>query len=207
MTASLHHPYITAEGLRHWSMGGAAPYSSSVTCSPHATGLHWSSTSCIAMWVMKRLGAAPCQWSSPDSKNTVSPGVSPRSVRRGRLQWRRPSLAKVVLTLEQYHLGPAVTNTSVWLNLYPPNTTFGRFLYPRPRSTFLTKGLTARPGCGNTPRRSERRTEGEEVHSTASRYAGPSTTQRGFTEDDSCRNGAVEIRPGKKSATIGSAEG
>ena len=63
-TASLHHPYITAEGLRHWSIGGAASYSSSVTCSPHVTGLHWSSTSCIAMWVMKRLGAAPCQWSS-----------------------------------------------------------------------------------------------------------------------------------------------
>ncbi len=28
----------------------------------------------VAMWVMKRLGAAPCQWSSPGSKYTRSPG-------------------------------------------------------------------------------------------------------------------------------------
>src|SRR5215213_6708380 len=55
-------------------MGGAAPYSSLLTCSPHVTGLPFSSTCCIAMWVMKRLGAAPCQWSSPGSKNTRSAG-------------------------------------------------------------------------------------------------------------------------------------
>src|SRR5829696_6285287 len=39
--------------------------------------------------------------------------------------------------------------------------------------------------------------------STASGYASPSTTQSGDSEDDSCRNGAVEIRPGKGSATNG----
>ena len=37
-------------------------------------------------------------------------------------------------------LASAVTNTSVWWNLYPLNTTFGRSLYPWSRSTFLTKG-------------------------------------------------------------------
>jgi hypothetical protein len=37
-------------------------------------------------------------------------------------------------------LAGAVTNTSVWWNLYPLNTTFGRSLYPWSRSTFLTKG-------------------------------------------------------------------
>jgi hypothetical protein len=48
-------------------------------------------------------------------------------------------------------LASAVTNTSVWWNLYPPNTTFGRFLYPRPRSTFLQKAFGT--GDANTPRR------------------------------------------------------
>jgi hypothetical protein len=61
--------------------------------------------------------------------------------RRQRLRWRRPSLAKAVLALYYTTLPGAVTNTSVWWNLYPLNTPFGRFLYPRPRSTFLTKGL------------------------------------------------------------------
>src|SRR5437867_13184278 len=47
---------------------GAAAYSSSVTWRPHTTGLPVSSASWTARWVMKRSGAAPCQWSSPGSK-------------------------------------------------------------------------------------------------------------------------------------------
>jgi hypothetical protein len=43
-------------------------YCSSVTCSPQVTGLPESSASCMAVWIMKRLGAAPCQWFSPGSK-------------------------------------------------------------------------------------------------------------------------------------------
>jgi len=39
--------------------------------------------------------------------------------------------------------------------------------------------------------------------STASGYASSSTTQSGVSDDDSCRNGAVEIRPGKGSARHG----
>jgi hypothetical protein len=57
------------EGQRcHPWIAGAAAYSSSVTCSPQLTGLPESSASCIAVCVMKRLGAAPCQWTSPGSK-------------------------------------------------------------------------------------------------------------------------------------------
>ncbi len=54
-------------------MDGAASYSSSVTCSPQATGLPESSASCMARWVMKRSGAAPCQWSSRGSKKIEEP--------------------------------------------------------------------------------------------------------------------------------------
>ena len=54
----------------------AAPYSSSVTWSPHAAGLPSSSTSSIAMVVMKRFGAAPCQCSSPGSKKTRFAGTN-----------------------------------------------------------------------------------------------------------------------------------
>ena len=46
-------------------MGGAAAYSSSVTWSPQLTRLPVSSACCMAMWVMNRIGAAPCQWLSP----------------------------------------------------------------------------------------------------------------------------------------------
>ena len=52
----------------------APRYSSSVTCSPHVTGLPLSSFCCMAMWTMKRFGAAPCQWFSPGWKKTRSPG-------------------------------------------------------------------------------------------------------------------------------------
>jgi len=54
-------------------------------------------------------------------------------------------------------LATAVTNTGVWWKLYPPNTTFGRFFYPRPRSTFLLMAFGA--GNRDTPRRSERRSD------------------------------------------------
>ena len=50
------------------------PYCSSLTCSPQVTGLPVSSFCCMAMWTMKRFGAAPCQWFSPGSKKTRSPG-------------------------------------------------------------------------------------------------------------------------------------
>jgi hypothetical protein len=43
------------------SIAGAAPYSSSLTWSPHVAALPSLSTSSIARWVMNRLGAAPCQ--------------------------------------------------------------------------------------------------------------------------------------------------
>src|SRR5437879_2138161 len=56
------------------SMGGAPWYSSSPMCAPHVALLPFSSTSTIERWLMKRVGAAPCQWSSPGSKNTRSPG-------------------------------------------------------------------------------------------------------------------------------------
>jgi hypothetical protein len=48
-----------------------------------------SSFCCIAMWTMNRFGAAPCQWFSPGSKNTRSPGritsIGPPS------HWHRPT--------------------------------------------------------------------------------------------------------------------
>jgi len=53
-------------------MGGAPRYSSSPTCAPHVALLPFSSTSTIERWLMKRVGAAPCQCSSPGSKNTRS---------------------------------------------------------------------------------------------------------------------------------------
>jgi AcrR family transcriptional regulator len=56
------------------SSGGAAPYSSSVTCSPHVALLPSSSTWTSARWVMNLVAAAPCQCSSPGSKKTPSPG-------------------------------------------------------------------------------------------------------------------------------------
>ena len=40
-------------------------YSSSLTWSPHVALVPWSSTSHMAMWVMKWSGAAPCQCHSP----------------------------------------------------------------------------------------------------------------------------------------------
>src|SRR5215208_934959 len=45
-------------------------------------------------------------------------------------------------------LATAVTNTGMWWKLYPPNTTFGRFFYPRPRSTFLLMAFVMAFGAG-----------------------------------------------------------
>ena len=47
--------------------GDGVLYSSSVTCLPQVMGCQ-SLASCIATWVMRGSGAAPCQWSSPGSK-------------------------------------------------------------------------------------------------------------------------------------------
>src|SRR5205823_13111801 len=52
----------------------ACAYSSSVTWRPQVTGLPVSSASCIATCVISRVAAAPCQWFSPGSKKTRSPG-------------------------------------------------------------------------------------------------------------------------------------
>src|SRR5437588_8331456 len=71
------NPALVARSQTHRrtsSMGGAPRYSSSPTCAPHVALLPFSSTSTIERWLMKRVGAAPCQWSSPGSKNTRSPG-------------------------------------------------------------------------------------------------------------------------------------
>ena len=69
--------------------GVGAAYCSSLTCSPQVTGLPDSSFCCMAMWAMKRLGVAPCQWFSPGSKKTRSPGrmtsIGPPS------RWQRPT--------------------------------------------------------------------------------------------------------------------
>src|SRR5206468_2567583 len=53
---------------------GAWRYCSSLTCSPQATTSPASFACCSAMWVMSRVGVAPCQWFSPGSKETRSPG-------------------------------------------------------------------------------------------------------------------------------------
>src|SRR3989442_4372011 len=73
----LSNPALVARPRAHArtsSMGGAPRYSSSPTCAPHVALLPFSSTSTIERWLMKLVGAAPCQWSSPGSKNTRSPG-------------------------------------------------------------------------------------------------------------------------------------
>src|SRR5439155_2063192 len=66
MTVARIVAYLSLPTMRSppLEIGGAAAYSSSVTCLPHVAGLPSSSTSSIARWVIKRLGAAPCQWSS-----------------------------------------------------------------------------------------------------------------------------------------------
>src|SRR4029077_18504171 len=72
----LRHDRFSLSLIRTYapSIAGAAAYSASVTWSPHVALLPFSSTSSIAMWVMNRVGVAPCQWCSPGSKNTRSPG-------------------------------------------------------------------------------------------------------------------------------------
>jgi hypothetical protein len=75
--------------LGQCSLVEAPAYSSSVTFSPQLAATWSSSTSLSARWTMKRLGAAPCQWSSSGSKKTRSPGrmtsMGPPRV------WQRPT--------------------------------------------------------------------------------------------------------------------
>ena len=49
----------------------------------------FSSASCMATCVMKRVGAAPCQWFSPGSKKTRSPGRMTSTGPPSR--WQRPT--------------------------------------------------------------------------------------------------------------------
>jgi hypothetical protein len=93
------HPELTlrATSRQRWDQDArGAVYSSSVTCSPHMTGLPLSSTCCMAMWVMNRSGAAPCQWSSAGSKKTRSPGRMTSTGPSRRWQKPRPSVTKIV---------------------------------------------------------------------------------------------------------------
>ena len=77
-------PVIEGHGLHGSPLGcrgaedqlpalGPAAYSSSVAWRPQVTGLPDASFCCMAMWTMKRFGAAPRQWCSPGSKKTRSP--------------------------------------------------------------------------------------------------------------------------------------
>src|SRR5262249_57584306 len=59
--------------VRHHA-GRVAPYSLSVTSSPHWVSAPSSGASQMARWVMKCSGAAPCQCHSPGGVRTVSPG-------------------------------------------------------------------------------------------------------------------------------------
>ena len=73
---------VGGEGPPQRSMAGAAPYSSSVTCSPQAAGLPESSGSCIAMWVMKRFGVARASGPRPARRIRGLPHGSPLRARR-----------------------------------------------------------------------------------------------------------------------------
>src|SRR5918999_5185255 len=75
---------------------GAWPYCSSLTCSPHATTSPASSACWIAMWVMNRVSAAPCQWFSPGSKKTRSPGRMSSIGPPSRWQTPTPSVTQIV---------------------------------------------------------------------------------------------------------------
>src|SRR5213593_2379547 len=78
------------------SIDGAWPYCSSLTCSPQATTSPASFACCIAMWVMNRVGAAPCQWFSPGSKKTRSPGRMTSTGPPSRWQRPTPSVTQIV---------------------------------------------------------------------------------------------------------------
>src|SRR5947209_13075539 len=60
-TCAGDEPDLAAEVVRRVHADRPPAYCSSVTCSPQVTGLPDSSFCCMAMWAMKRLGAAPCQ--------------------------------------------------------------------------------------------------------------------------------------------------
>ena len=75
---------------------GAAAYSASLTGSPQVAFVPFSSTSSIARWVMNRAGDAPCQWCSPGSKNTRSPGRITSTEPPRRWANPTPSMTKIV---------------------------------------------------------------------------------------------------------------
>src|SRR3979409_31043 len=113
-------------------MGGAAAYSSSVTWSPHVALLPLSSP---AMCVLKAVGAAPCQWSSPGSKNTRSPGRM-TSIGPPRCRARpTPSVTKMVWPLGcvcHAVLAPGVKCTMLALKRDAPDGTAAVSMYTAP---------------------------------------------------------------------------
>jgi hypothetical protein len=61
MTRTSRSNPSTEIDARRQLLDAPAPYSSSVTWRPQVTGLPDWSFCCMAMWTMKRFGAAPCQ--------------------------------------------------------------------------------------------------------------------------------------------------
>src|SRR2546422_10999629 len=106
------------------SVDGAAAYSASLTWSPHVALFPLSSVSSIPMCVMKRVEAAPCQWSSPGSKNTRSPGRITSIGPPRRRQRPMPSVTQTVWPLGwvcQAVRAPGVKWTLLALSRDPPD--------------------------------------------------------------------------------------
>src|SRR6266536_3221778 len=78
------------------AIDGALLYCSSLTCSPQATTSPASFACCSATWVMNRVGAAPCQWFSPGSKKTRSPGRMTSTGPPSRWHRPTPSVTQIV---------------------------------------------------------------------------------------------------------------
>src|SRR3954447_2572802 len=98
-------------------------YCSSLTCSPHVTGEPDWSFSCMATWAIKRFGAAPCQWFSPGSMKTRSPGRSSSIRPPSRWQSPTPSVTKIVCPcgwVWQAVRAPGVKCTSAAANVEVP---------------------------------------------------------------------------------------
>src|SRR4051794_2598390 len=80
---------LAGEVVRRVHADRPPAYCSSLTCSPHVTGLPLSSFCCMAMWTIKRFATAPCQWFRPGSKKTRSPGRMTSTGPPSR--WQRPT--------------------------------------------------------------------------------------------------------------------
>jgi hypothetical protein len=111
---------------------------SSLTWSPQVAGLPSSSTSSIAMWVMKRSGAAPCQSSSSGSKNDAVAGPD---------DLNRPDLSDLVGELATR----SETFRTLWAthNVHVHGSGVNRLHHPLVGEltlTFETMELTANPG-------------------------------------------------------------